>query len=95
MTYSDLAKTFEMLAAHKPEDRFVMDWATRDEWGINLSLFNLSPSEIRMLAEMGWCLGSDAEYNEEEMAAWYEPETSSDEQLVELFNQYKSIYKYA
>ena len=94
MTYSDLAKTFEMLAAHNP-DLFIMDWATRDEWGIDLSLFNLSPSEIRMLAEMGWCLGSDAEYDEEEMGAWYEPETASDEELVEIFNQHKSIYKYA
>ena len=93
MTYGELAKTFEMLAAHNP-DLFVMYWATRDEWGIDLSLFNLSPSEIRMLAEMGWCIGSDAEYDEE-MEAWYEPETASDEELVEIFNQYKSIYKYA
>ena len=94
MTYNDLAKTFEMLAKHKP-DGLVLDWATRDEWGIDLNGFELSPSEIRMLAEMGWCLGSDAEYDEEEMAAWYEPETSSDDELVELFNQYKSISKYA
>ena len=94
MTYNELAKTFEMLAAHNP-DSIVMDWAEHDEWGINLNDFELSPSEIRMLAEMGWCLGSDAEYDEEEMAAWYEPETASDEQLVELFNQYKSISKYA
>jgi hypothetical protein len=94
MTYNDLAKTFEILAAHNP-DLFVMDWVTRDEWGIDLSLFNLSPSEIRMLAEMGWCIGSDAEFDEEEMAAWYEPETASDEELVEIFNQHKSISKYA
>ena len=94
MTYKDLAKTFEMLAAHKP-DWTVMDWATRDEWGIDLNGFELSPSEIRMLAEMGWCLGSDAEYDEEEMASWYEPEKASDEELVELFNYYKSISKYA
>ena len=93
MTYNDLAKTFEMLAAHNP-DLFVMDWAGHEQWGIDLSLFNLSPSEIRMLAEMGWCIGSDAEYDEEEMAAWYEPETASDEELVEIFNQHKSIYQY-
>ena len=90
MTYKDLAKTFEMLAAHKPEGNgIVMDWAVRGEWGIDLNGFELTPSEIRMLAEMGWCIGSDAEYDEEEMAAWYEPETASDEQLVEIFNQYK------
>jgi hypothetical protein len=96
MTYNDLAKTFEMLAAHKPEGNgIVMDWATRDEWGIDLNGFELSPSEIRMLAEMGWCICSDAEYDEEEMAAWYKPETASDEELVEIFNEHKSIYKYA
>ena len=94
MTYNDLVKTFDMLAAHNP-DLFVMDWANREEWGIDLSKFELSPSEIRMLAEMGWCIGSDAEYDEKEMGAWYEPETASDEELVEIFNQYKSIYKYA
>jgi hypothetical protein len=32
MTYGELAKTFEMLAKHKP-DGLVLDWATRDEWG--------------------------------------------------------------
>ena len=93
MTYSELAKTFEMLAAHNP-DGIVMDWSEA-EWGIDLNDFELSPSEIRMLAEMGWCIGSDAEYDEEEMKAWYEPETASNEKIVELFNQYKSIYKYA
>ena len=94
MTYSELAMTFDMLAKHKP-DGFVMDWAGHEHWGIDLNNFELSPSEIRMLAEMGWCIGSDAEYDEEEMAAWYEPKTASDEELVELFNYYKSIYKYA
>ena len=92
MTYGELAKTFEMLAAHNP-DGIVMDWS-ESEWGIDLNDFELSPSEIRMLAQMGWCIGSDAEYDEE-MEAWYEPETASDEELVEIFNQYKSIYKYA
>ena len=94
MTYGELAMTFDMLSAHKP-DRFVMDWAGHEHWGIDLSDFELSPSQIRMLALMGWCLGSDAEYDEEEMKAWYEPKTASDEELVEIFNQYKSIYKYA
>lgn len=97
MTYNDLAKTFDMLAAHNP-DGFVMDWMVwsgHEHWGIDLNDFELSPSEIRMLAEMGWCIGSDAEYDEEEMGAWYEPETASDEELVEIFNQHKSIYKYA
>ena len=94
MTYSVLAMTFDMLAAHKP-DGIVLDWTDPMYWGINLKYINLSPSEIRMLAKMGWMLGSDAEYDPEEMAAWYKPETASDEEIVELFNQYKSIYKRA
>jgi hypothetical protein len=93
MTYNDLAKTFEILAAHMPNG-MVLDWAKRDQWGIKLKGFDLTPSEIRTLAEMGWCLGSDIEYNEKEMAAWNNPQTASDEELVELFNNYKSIYQY-
>ena len=94
MTYNDLAKTFQMLAAHNPNG-MVLDWAEHDQWGIKLKGFELTPSEIRMLAEMGWCLGSDIEYDEEEMAAWDNPQSASDEELVELFNNYKSIYQYA
>lgn len=94
MTYGELAMTFDMLAKHKP-DRFVMDWSGHEHWGIDLSDFELSPSQIRMLALMGWMLGSEVDYDEEEMAAWDEPEKASDEELVELFNKYKSIYKYA
>ena len=94
MTYSELAMTFDMLAKHRP-DGMVLDWANHDEWGISLNKFELSPSEIRMLAEMGWSLGCDAEYDPEEMAAWDNPKTASDEELVELFNQYKTISKYA
>jgi len=93
MTYKDLLKTFEILSVHKSHG-VVMDWANREEWGIDLNDFELSPSEIRMLAEMGWCLGSDAEYDEEKMSAWIYPEKHSDEEIVVLFNEYKSIYKY-
>ena len=94
MTYENLAKTFDILASHRA-DSVVMDWAQHDEWGIELSGFNLSPSEIRMLAEMGWGLGSDYEQDDEEMAAWNNPDEHTDEEIVELFNNYKSIYKYA
>jgi hypothetical protein len=44
---------------------------------------------------MGWSLGSDNEYDEEEMEVWQNPQKHTDEELVEVFNQYKSIYKYA
>lgn len=94
MKYKDLVKTFEMLAKHQP-DGVLMDWSQHDEWGINLSKFDLSAEEIRSLAEMGWGLGSDYEHDEEEMAAWYYPSEHTDEEIVEVYNNYKTIYKYA
>lgn len=94
MTYKQLADTFNMLASKRP-DGFAMDYAEHDEWGIDLEGFNLSPAEIRSLAEMGWSLGSDAEWDEEEMEVWDNPQKHTDEEIVEVFNRYKSIYKYA
>lgn len=94
MTFEQLAKTFDILSSHNP-DGIVMDWAEHDEWGIELSGFNLSSGEIRMLAEMGWGLGSDYEQDDEEMAAWNNPDEHTDEEIVEVFNNYKAIYKYA
>ena len=94
MTYKQLAETFNMLASKKP-DGFVMDYAEHDEWGIDLEDFDLSPAEIRSLAEMGWSLGCDNEWDEEAMKAWLHPQNHTDEEIVEVFNRYKSIYKYA
>ena len=94
MTYENLAKTCALLAAHKP-DCPIMDWAEHDEWGIDLRGFDLSAAEIRQLAEWGWQLGSDSEYDEETMEAWYHPEDHSDEEIAEVFSNYQSIYKYA
>lgn len=94
MTYKQLADTFNMLASKKP-DGFVMDYAEHDEWGIDLEGFELSYAEIRSLAEMGWSLGSDNEYDEEEMKVWTDPRNHTTDEIVEVFNRYKSIYKYA
>ena len=44
---------------------------------------------------MGWGLGSDYEQDDEEMAAWNNPDEHTDEEIVEVFNNYKAIYKYA
>lgn len=94
MKYKDLARTFEILASKDP-DGVVMDWAAHDEWGIELDTMNLQPSEVRELAEMGWGLGCDANYDEDAMAAWYNPSEHTDEELMELWNNYKTIYQYA
>ena len=94
MKYKDLARTFEILASKNP-DGVVMDWAEHDEWGINLNTMNLQPSEVRELAEIGWSLGCDADYDKDAMAAWYNPSEHTDEELMELWNNYKTIHKYA
>ena len=94
MTYEEIAKTFNIIASHNPEG-VVMDWAAHDEYGISLDNVELTPSEVRMLAEMGWLLGSDSEFDEEEMEAWINYVEHSNEELMELWNQYKTIYKYA
>lgn len=94
MKYKDLARTFEILASKNP-DGVVMDWTAHDEWGINLGNMDLQPSEVRELAEMGWSLGCDADYDEDVMAAWYNPFEHTDEELMELWNNYKTIHKYA
>jgi hypothetical protein len=94
LTYKQIADTFNMLASKMP-DGIVRDYAEHDEWGIVLKGFDLSPAEIRSLAEMGWSLGCDNEWDEEEMKAWIHPQNHTDEEIVEVFNRYKSIYKYA
>lgn len=94
MTYKQLAETFNMLAAKRPDD-FVMDYAEDDMWGIDLEDFKLSPAEIRSLAEMGWSLGCDNDWDKEAMKVWTNPQNHTDEEIAEVFNKYKSIYKYA
>lgn len=93
MIYKQLSETFNMLASNKP-DCFVMDYAEHDELGIDLSGFELTTKEIRMLAEMGggWGLGSDDEFDEEEMKAWTEPQNHTDEEIVEV-NQFTNTHK--
>ena len=44
---------------------------------------------------MGWGLGSDGDYDEEEMKPWYNPKDYTTEEIVEVYNNYKAIYKYA
>ena len=88
MTYEQLAKTCVLLAKYKP-DCPIMDWAEDDEWGSDRRGFDLLPAEIRRLAEWGWQLGSDSEYDEETMEAWYHPEDHTDEEIAEVFNCYQ------
>jgi hypothetical protein len=94
MNFKQLADTFAILSSYNPNG-FFDDWAEHDEWGIHLENVNLSPEDIRALAEMGWGLGSDGDYDEEEMKPWYNPKDYTTEEIVEVYNNYKAIYKYA
>lgn len=102
MKFVDLAKTFKMLAKKMPVGH-INDWSNNDGWGIDLNYIDLSPSEIRMLAKMGWMLGNpwlgkDTECDESREAEmeemWGNLQKYTDEEIVELFNKYKSIYTY-
>lgn len=81
MKYEDLARTFDIISSKNPTG-ILMDWAEHDEWGFELSDVDLTPSEVRQIAKIGWMLGSDSEYDEEEMKAWINPDEHTDEQLM-------------
>lgn len=96
MTYEQLSRTFAILAAKKGPD-VVFDYATHDEYGYDLHYLKepLTVEEVRELAEMGWSLGYDCDYDEEIMAPWYNQNLYSDEEIMNLWNEYKTIHKYA
>lgn len=67
-------------------------WAEHDKHGIEIK--NITPAEARELAEMGWVLGSDAEFDEEDAEVWENPGDHTDERLLEVYNLYNGIYKF-
>lgn len=93
MTYEDLARTFDIMSSKNPTGE-AKSWVGYDEWGFELSNVDLTPSDLRQLIAMGWELGCDAEKHCEKMAAWYNPSEHSDKELMELWENYKTIYQY-
>lgn len=97
MKYKDLIETIQIVAKYNgglEADCYEM-WAEHDEHGINIKdTSKVSVEDIRRLAEIGWQLGCDADYNEEDSEKWENCESLSDEELVELFSEYGGIYKY-
>ena len=96
MKYKDLVRTFEIIAAKNP-DNIVMDYATHDEYGFDLSYLKepLTIEEVRELANLGWSLGYDGDYNKDIMKVWENHKLYSDEEVMNLWNEYKTIHKYA
>lgn len=97
MTYKELIETLEIVAKYDGglDAKCLTMWAEHDEHGISFdSQWNWDPKDVRRFAEMGWCLGSDGEYDEDDFVKWENYENLSDEELVELFKCYNGIYTY-
>lgn len=97
MTFKDLLRTFEILSKYGGE--YICDWAEHDEYGYGDINFPLTIEEIKELRNMGWLLGSSYEGSNEEKELWYpdseKGKNATDEQIMNLWNKYKSIYKFA
>lgn len=97
MTYKELIETLEIVAKYDgglDKDCLRM-WATHDEHGISFdSKWNVSAEDLRKLAKMGWGLSCDNDYDEDVFEKWENPDSLSDEEIVELFSDYNGIYKY-
>ena len=97
MKYKDLIETIQIVAKYNGglDEVCCEMWAEHDEHGINIKdTSKVSVEDIRRLAEIGWQLGCDADYDEEDSEKWENYKNLSDEELVELFSKYDSIYKF-
>ena len=96
MNYKNLAKTFEIIVAKNP-DNIPMDYAEHDEYGFDLSYLKepLTVEEVRELSNLGWSLGYDSDYDADIMKVWKNHKLYSDEEVMNLWNEYKVIHKYA
>lgn len=96
MTYNQLIETLEIAAKYDgglDKNCWTM-WARYDEHGIS---FNETPTadELRKLSKMGWHLGHDADYNEEDSDKWEHSDSLTDEEIINLFKEHgDSIYKF-
>lgn len=97
MKYKDLIETIQIVAKYNgglDKECYEM-WAEHDEHGIRIkNAKDVSAADLRRLSAMGWLLGCDADYDEEDSEKWENCESLSDEELVELFSKYDGIYKF-
>lgn len=94
MTYNDLIETLEIIKKYDDSPNCYSIWAQHEEVGFTFkSKWNVSAKDIRRLAEMGWSLGSDYEYDEEDnrFDKWVNYKELSDEELVKIFKDFNSI----
>lgn len=99
MTYKELIETLEIVAKYDgglDKECDVM-WAEHDEHGIVFDRrWDVSAEDIRKLAAMGWGLGCDDDYDEDDDSfdKWENYDEISDKELVEIFKEYNGIYKF-
>lgn len=94
MTYKHLIETIEIIRKYDTLPDCYTIWATYEEFGFEIKRdWNMSAKDIRRLAEMGWSLGSDDEYDEEnkDFEKWENYKNLSDEELISIFKNYNSI----
>ena len=68
MTYKELIETLEIVAKYDGglDSDCLKMWAEHDEHGISFDYkWDWDPKDVRRLAEIGWGLGSDDEFDED------------------------------
>jgi len=104
MTYQDWIETFKIAAKCNGGVNCICSemWKTRHEQGIGF-INTPSASDLRKLSRMHWFLGSPLRRNyygqiikptnrNDDYKWLYKIDNLSDEELIELFAKYKSIY---
>ncbi len=93
MTYRQLAESIEIFAKYNGglDAKCLEMYAEHDEHGISLKE-TPSASDLRKLQKYGWLLGCDAEYDEEDSERWENADKLSDDEIVELYENYDGFY---
>lgn len=93
MTYRQLAESIEIFAKYNGglDARCEEMYAEHDEHGISL-MKTPSASDLRKLQKYGWLLGCDADYDLEDSEKWENADKLSDEEIVELYENYDGLY---
>ena len=93
MTYRQLAEIIEIFAKYNGglDEECLEMYAEHDEHGISLKE-TPSASDLRKLQKYGWLLGCDAEYCEEDSERWKNADKLSDDEIVELYENYDGFY---
>lgn len=93
MTYRQLAESIEIFAKYNGgmDAKCLEMYAEHDEHGIFLKE-TPSASDLRKLQKYGWLLGCDAMFNKEDSKKWRNADKLSDDEIVELYENYDGLF---